>query len=522
MPVPIIPKVYQEFPIEGSFVFENESIANNKAFPITIEYLCDFLHLDVKSKGRISLEKVEGMEEEEYSLKITEERIIIKASFDKGAFYGSVSLRQLLPREVEKAGIKNGMNVSATEINDKPEFKYRGFMFDVARHFFDKNEIKRMIDLISLYKFNALHLHLSDDQGFRLDIKKYPLLKEISTKRSGSEYQGAFLKNTIKVDKIVHEGYYTETDIKEIVDYASKRFVEVIPEIDVPGHIQAVLAAYREYSCLNQKIDVRKEWGISKEVLCIGNEDAILFAVDLIREVKKLFPSSSFHIGGDECPTTRYKKCPKCLKLMEEENIKDVKDLQNYFTDRLSFILSKEGMNIRVWNEALNPSLSDNVTVQYWISKNKNEVLEAIKKGTKVIASPFQKYYLDYTYPLFSLEETYEYNPYFDELEGEAKENIIGVETPIWTEWVADRKRLDFQVFPRAIAVAESGWTAPKEKNYNDFLYRLDSSLKRLDIIDVNYAPKECYLQKTSSRLWKSFLNKDHPSNLEYKKWNKR
>lgn len=517
----IIPKVNSYKESNEFFVFSNDSIESNPKFIKSISYLKNLMRIDEKSNSRIKFVLDSSLGKEEYILRINKEEIIISASSDRGAFYGVISLRQLLPISVEKNGIKNGDAIETVEIKDEPEFEYRGFMFDVARHFHPKEEVMRMLDLIALYKFNSFHFHISDDQGFRLDIPKYPKLKEISSKRKRSLIKGTLLKNTYVFEEKAYEGCYSESDIEEIIKYADDRFVKVIPEIDVPGHTQAILAAYPEYSCQDAKVEVRDTYGISKTVLCVGNDEAFDFIHDLIKEVARIFHTNQVHIGGDECPTSSYKKCPKCISLMKREGIKDIKKLQAYFTDKLALTLKKDNIKVRVWNEAISEKLLEDVSIQYWMAKKPEVVLNKIKEGSKVVVSPFLNYYLDYTYKLFSLRDTYLFNPYLDELNGEYKENILGVEAPIWTEWVRDRNRLDFQVFPRLIAVSESAWTSPLNKSYDDFLKRLDENLKRLDALDVNYAKKDCYSQETDKKCWaKLAFGKDHPSNTEYYKWN--
>lgn len=523
----VIPKPLYSETVKGSFIFNPlDTIKESKDFPISLSFLSDFLKIKVNPSGRINFSLDKSLSEEEYILDIKESSITITASSDHGAFYGVQTLRQILPPVVESMGVGNAMLVEGITIKDKPEYSYRGFMFDVARHFFDKEEVKRMICLISLYKFNTLHLHLSDDQGFRLDIKKYPKLKEISTKRSGSEVKGFYTKKSIVIDDKEVKGYYTQEDIDDILMCAKEHFVKVIPEIDMPGHLQAALAAYPEYLCKPREIEVRKTWGISNEVLCIGNPESILFAHDISIEVLKMFHSDTIHIGGDECPTSSYEKCPKCKKLMKDEGIKNIKDLQGYFTEKLSFILTKEGYKVRVWNEAISSKLPKEVEVQYWNDKKPSKIFDKIKEGTKVIVSPFMSYYLDYTYTIFDLENTYNFDPHYKELGGLYKENILGVEAPIWTEWVKDRERLDFQVFPRLLAVSEGGWTPQTKKDYNDFIYRLDANSLRLNILGVNEAPKECYMQKkiemSKLKTLSMYLKlNDHPSNTEYYKFKK-
>jgi len=518
--VSIIPKPLEVKELNGKLKLDkNIAIEENSLFPKTVKYLKELFNCS-GNNIMVSFVKDESFKDEEYSLTI-DNSIIIKANKDIGAYYAYLTLAQIIPIDFD---LDKGFDIDKVYIHDLPEFEYRSFMLDVCRHFFTKDDVFKYIDQMAKLKYNVFHFHLSDDQGFRLDLKKYPKLKEISSKRAQTIITNNFNPFVKKeYDGIPHEGYYTEKDIKEILKFASDRFIKVIPEIDCPGHTTAINAAYPEYLCNPRDIKVKEEWGIAPDVMCIGNENTIPFIKDIIVEVSKLFETDVVHIGGDECPTITYKKCPKCQAYMKEHNIKNVKDLQASFTINLSLELKKAGIQTIVWDEAISNDMPSDTFFQYWRGKYIKKNFDCIKNGHKVIASPFFNYYLDYVFPLFDLKDTYNFDPYYTKHLGkEFKNNVYGVEAPLWCEHVKTLDKAFFQAFPRAIAVIEAGWTKPELKNYEDFLNRLEVYLKRLDKDNITYSPKECYMQKRKSYLSLlkyAFSKYDFASDTEYKKY---
>jgi hexosaminidase len=413
--------------------------------------------------------------EEEYRLDISEHSLNLSARTDRGAFYGVQTLIQLLDYENGKYFFPE------IYIEDAPHFEYRGFMLDIVRHFFDKQEIMRLIELVSLHKFNYFHLHLTDDQGWRIESEKYPRLQEIASRR-----RGTILKNGT-IDGVPHYGYLKKEELKEIVEYAKKHHLEVIPEIDMPGHMNALIAAYPELLCegVSERPEVRTSWGISKNILCAGNEKTYAMLEDLLLEIIEIFPSRYIHLGGDEAPKNNWKGCSRCQQKIKQENLKDEEALQAYFMNHFRKFLEKHNKTVIGWNDGLHPDLHQDIIIEYWKPGTRKAVINAANSGRKVIMSDFLHLYLDYPYAMTPLAKTYAFEP----LKGlERPENILGVEAPIWTEWVPNRDKLDFQVFPRLAAVAEIAWTAPELKDYDSFVNRLQHLYTIYQRRGVNYA----------------------------------
>ncbi|MHA1331635.1 MAG: beta-N-acetylhexosaminidase [Candidatus Hodarchaeales archaeon] len=429
--------------------------------------------------------------EEGYKIEVNKNIVQLSSFHAKGIFYAIQTLRQLLPVEIElKTRINFDWSIPGVKITDFPRFPWRGFMFDEGRHFHGKKVVKRMLDLMVLHKLNIFHWHLTEDQGWRIEIKKCPKLTEIGSRRSKSQIGGdrSFIKK--KFDEKPHEGFYTQDEIKEIIEYAKKRFITIVPEFDVPGHSQAALAAYPEYSCTGGPFEVATTWGIKKDVFCLGKDSTFKFIQDIFTEIIQLFPSPYIHIGGDEAPTKRWEECPDCQKRLKEESFEEFKSIQHYFTKRITDFLIKKGKKPIGWNEILTEKVQDldiNVISQHWL-RDDNKVLEHLRHGRKIIISRFFYYYLDYPYIMTPLRKTFEFEPVPAALEEEYHQNILGVEAPLWTEWVPNIDRIDWQVFPRLTAVAESGWTPKENKDYSSFRKRLKFFLRRLDLLGVKYA----------------------------------
>jgi hexosaminidase len=362
-------------------------------------------------------------------------------------------------------------------------------MLDESRHFFGKDIVKKLLDQMARLKLNKFHWHLTDDQGWRIEIKKYPLLTEIGSKRKGT------ITPRNKLDGIPVSGFYTQNDLKEIIAYAAERFIVIIPEIDVPGHTTALLASYPELSCTDGPFEVSTHFGIHKEVCCIGKEETFEVVQGILNEIIEIFPSEIIHTGGDETPTRRWKRCPICQERLEKEELEKEGDLQIYFTNRIADYLSSKGRRLMGWNEILNEKLSNKAVCQYW-TFNFDTVLDHIRKGRDVIMSEMSAVYLNYPYKLIPLSKTYLYDPIPKNLEEKYHSYILGLEACLWAEFIPNIKRLEWQAFPRLIAVAETGWTPKKKKNFQSFLMRLDFYLKRLSYNEINFAKKEEFEKK--------------------------
>ena len=466
-------------PLPKEMIIENGTFELNKS--ISIEYddlfniegefleriLSDQFKLETGQNGKVlSLKKMNNYIKEGYQLKVNRNDISIEASSREGIFYGIQTLIQLM--ELNK--YENDIELPTCKINDSPSFKHRGMLLDCCRHFFDKKVIKKYIDLLAQYKMNKLHWHLTEDQGWRIEIDKYPKLTSIGSQRKDSSG--------------VYEGYYTKENIKEIVDYAKNKHIEVIPEIEFPGHSQAAIAAYPQLSCTGKPIDVATEWGVFKDIYCAGNDSVFTFMEDVLSEVIELFPSSFIHIGGDEAPKTRWENCPKCQKRMLEENLKDEHELQSYFIKRIEKYLNSRGKTLIGWDEILEGGLAKNAVVQSW--RGMNGGIEAAKHGNKVIMSPTSHAYFDYSIKSTDMKQVYHFDPIPTELDSIQKQLVLGGECNLWSEHIPDEKKLDEMVFPRMLAMSEVLWSYPKERNYDAFLARADNHAHLLRSYGVN------------------------------------
>jgi hexosaminidase len=370
-------------------------------------------------------------------------------------------------------------------IEDWPRFRWRGFMFDEGRHFHGKQTVRQLLDLMALHKLNVFHWHLTEDQGWRIEIKKYPRLTEVGARRAGTN-------KTIlgkRHDGIPHGGFYTQEEIREIVAYAAERHITVVPEIEIPGHSLAALAAYPELSCTGGPFEVATHFGIFPDIYCAGKESTFTFLQDVLDEMMQLFPSPYIHIGGDEAPKKRWIACPDCQRRIREQGLEDEHALQVYITNRIGKYLESKGRRLMGWNQILEPGLSKDAVVQYWFGDQK-KLVEAIKiERRKVVMSTYLDTYLDHSYSLMPLSRAYRYDPVPPGFSAEDEACILGLEFPLWTEWVPTRARLDYQAFPRLTAMAETGWTPKEQKDYTDFRKRLEGFLERLDRLGIGYAP---------------------------------
>ena len=484
---------------KGYFTLSDEIIIQfDEKFIKVANYLKDFaknyLHINFGfsqpySKHEKLLQIIQSDEEippEGYLLNINHDSIQIGAKTSKGAFYGIQSLIQL---------VINDSKIPNVSIIDYPRFVWRGFMLDEARHFFGMQEVKRLLDVMALYKFNIFHWHLTDDQGWRIEIDEFPLLSEISSKRKGTSKGSRKLMADLdgdnkKIDWIPVSGLYSKNQIREIIRYANDRFITVIPEIDFPGHVQAVLAAYPELSCTGGPFEVSVKFGVHKDVFCIGKEKVFDFSKKVFQEIMKLFPSKIIHAGGDEVPVRRYKNCLDCQALMKREHLTDEKQLQPYFTDKIARFFNENDRILMGWNEILNDKLPLDIISQFWAG-DFNITLEHLKKGRKTVMSDMRYVYLNYPYKLNPISQTYNYDPIPEKLARDYHANILGIEACLWSEYVPDIETLEYQVFPRLIAVAETGWTLKENKNYDSFENRMPFTLKILETMKVKYAKSD-------------------------------
>ena len=536
--ISVIPKPVKVIIREGNFILTAQTkiesdpklkdvaeYFNNLISPATGFYLeISDLTIGLTKSNTIYLKfngELGNLGEEGYCLKINQKRIILTANKSVGIFHGIQTIRQLLPREIEKKKEISGIDwsIPSIEIKDYPRFSWRGYMLDEGRHFLGKDAVKHILDLMALFKMNVFHWHLTEDQGWRIEIKKYPRLIEVGSMRNRTQV-GGFLSK--KMDNTPHKGYYTQKEIKDIVSYADSLFIKVIPEIDMPGHSKAALAAYPEHSCTGGPFEVSTTFGIKKDVFCVGKESTFKFANEILEEIIRIFPSEIIHIGGDEVPKKRWQNCPVCQKRIEIMHLSSEKELQGYFTDRIKKFLSSHGRRTMGWNQILNNKSSGVIIAQKWLFGQKL-INKHLMKGGNVVFSQFGSTYLDYSYKRTALSKVYRYEPAPRKLNKEYYKNILGIEAPLWTEWVRNVKELDWQTFPRLIAIAETNWTPKENKNFKSFKKRLEYLLKRLDTYGVHYAKKSEYQPSFIRRLF-GFLTIFHEpkrSSLYSKKLNK-
>ncbi len=457
---------------------------------------------------------------EGYVLDIGPNGIQIRAGSPNGLFYGAQSLRQLLPIAAERGATPQPVELPCLHIEDAPRFEHRGFMLDVSRHFFDTTEIKRILDLMALHKLNRFHWHLSDDQGWRIEIKKYPRLTEVGAWRKNSQISG-WIFNKAEFDEIPHGGFYTQAEIREIVAYARANFIEVIPEIGMPGHATAAIAAYPQLGCGGQAVEVRSAVTTFSNPICVGQEFVFEFLENVLAEVGDLFPFGSIHIGGDEVNKKAWKKCPHCQQRLREQGLKNGSDLQMYFENRLVSILKKQNRRVIAWNEVLHDQLDPDVINQYWIFTGRKKTLADLKKGRKTIISDVSSLYLDYSFKVVELLRTYNFEPHYPELSQTEAANILGVEAPLWSEYVDSRERMDWNMFPRLSAVCEMAWSQRQRRSFPDFLERLEPFEARLRALGVQPATRECYMKyphlSRLPQLLRLLLVGDHPASAEYR-----
>lgn len=427
---------------------------------------------------------------EAYTININNKNIKISGLTSTGVFYGVQTLRKSLP-------ICNATNnpiiLPAAEIKDAPRFKYRGMMLDCSRHFFSIDFIKKFIDLIALHNMNTFHWHLNDDQGWRIEIKKYPKLVEIGSVRTGT----VMGRNSDVDDSIKYGGYYTQEQCREIVEYARQRHITVIPEIDMPGHMKAALASYPNLGCTGGPYKVGHNWGVYYDVLCIGNEDTFKFVEGVLDEVIDIFPSKYIHIGGDETPTKRWSECSKCEKIMQKEGL-PINKLQAYFTNRIEKYLNSKGRSIIGWDEILDGDINKSATIMSWRGIEPGE--KGAKMGHDVIMSPTSYCYFDYAQtkeqysePLtqvhaLDVEQVYSLDPAPKTMSEESKKHILGVQANLWTEYISNPNLATYMLLPRMAALSEVQWTSPAQKDFKQFKIRATRLSKLYDKYGYIYA----------------------------------
>lgn len=525
----IIPKPVSLETANGRFLVDNNTkVSADKDLENEGAYLAEMLShassatVSTGEAGNIQLKLDDTIDNEEgYKLSVSYDQITISGKTAKGVFYGIQTLRQLMPASIESKDSKTAeLTIPAVTINDNPRYQYRGMHLDVARHFFPVDFVKKYIDLIALHKMNTFHWHLTEDQGWRIEIKKYPKLTEIGAWRNGTiidHHPGT------GNDQKHYGGFYTQEEVKDIVAYATERHVTVIPEIELPGHSSAAIAAYPSLSCFPDEPTVvtndmmsekgkeiiaggtpkivQETWGVFDDVYCAGKDETFAFLQDVLDEVIPLFPSDYIHIGGDECPKANWEKCPNCQKRMKDEGIHDEHELQSYFITRIEKYLNSKGKNIIGWDEILEGGLAPNATVMSW--RGTKGGIEAAKQKHDVIMTPGHSCYFDH-YQVKTKEEkeneplaiggnttvadVYAYEPMPEELTEEESQYILGAQANVWTEYMETTDYVEYMILPRMAALSEVVWTPKADKNWEDFHARLQHFANRYDALGLNYA----------------------------------
>ena len=526
----IIPKPLKMELLTGKFLVDsNTKIVSSEVLKNEGEFLAGMLSaatgetvaFSSEGKGNIVLKLDDTIENEEgYALNVAFDKIEISGKNAKGVFYGIQTLRQLMPASMEAGdGTLKELTIPSVAIKDNPRYKYRGMHLDVARHFFPVDFIKKYIDLIAMHKMNTFHWHLTEDQGWRIEIKKYPKLTEVGAWRNGTivgHHPGT------ENDQKKYGGFYTQEDIKEIVAYATEKHVTVIPEIELPGHSSAAIAGYPNLSCFpDEKTTVHNDmmseaskeaqangtvkivqetWGVFPDVFCAGKEETFAFLQDVLDEVIPLFPASYIHIGGDECPKDNWKKCPSCQARIKAEGLKDEHHLQSYFITRIEKYLNSKGKNIIGWDEILEGGLAPNASVMSW--RGTEGGIEAAKQKHDVVMTPGHSCYFDHYQVLkadkdkeplaiggeLPVEKVYAYEPTPEELTVEEQKYILGAQGNVWSEYMETTDYVEYMILPRMTALSEVVWSSKESRDWEGFKNRLHHLKDRYDALQLNYA----------------------------------
>jgi len=486
-------KVYYEQGLQREAQFLSEY------FNDILGYGLDVQEYQGQANGILLKVEPEGFEQAEaYEIDIAPKQMVIKGADAAGVFHGVQTFRKSLP--IPAADTKVPVFFPCGTIRDWPNFGYRGMHLDPCRHFMDLDSVKIYIDMLALHNMNQFHFHLSEDQGWRVEIKKYPELTEIGAYRDGT----VIGHNGNLYDTIRHGGFYTQDELRDLIQYAAERHINIIPEIDLPGHMQAALACYPQLGCTGGPYEVWKRWGVSEDVLCAGNEEAMLFVEDVLNEVMDLFPSPYIHIGGDECPKVRWEQCPKCQAKIKELGIKgddrfSKEDyLQSYVMNRMAKVVEARGRRVIGWDEILEGNVSETAIIMSW--RGTEGGIEAARKGHDVIMAPYSHLYFDYyqsddiaSEPMciggyLPVSRVYEFQPLPEELTPEEQKHIIGVQANIWTEYIASFNHVQYMAMPRMDALTELQWNNPEERNFDAFVERCRHMAELYDLYHYNYA----------------------------------
>ena len=503
----IIPKPQKFEKLGGEFsvnsetkVFADQQFAPQAQYFVGLVRECSGLELSFTNdieEAQVIVSFTAGVAAEGYVLMISNGVLTVSAEQVSGCFYAVETLRQIFALDTAH----ETLTCNNCYVEDAPKFAYRGLSVDICRHFFPIDTLKQIVDLMSRVKLNKLHLHLSDDQGFRIEIEKYPLLNTVSATRSGSE---VLSDGKRFVDDVEVSGYLTKAEAKALVAYAAERQVQIVPEIDVPGHALAILAAYPELGCEGASYEVRKKWGISKDILCAGNDDTYQFIKDVLDEICDVFPDELVHLGGDEAPKDRWCNCKKCREKLSELKLSDFEQLQTYMVEQLRTHLEAKGRRVICWNDGLYKDASPQIISQVWKPFTRRQGIKAANDGRQTIMSPLFNMYFDYPYAMTPLRKTFAFNATRGVKPGQ-RQNVLGVEGAMWTEYVASEQKLYFNLLPRMLALAECAWG----NNNGDFTKRASGYVGLYDKLGLTYYKKATQKSHKNLLVVKKFFKKN-------------
>lgn len=479
-----IPKCLKETPRNGQTLPPVTGVSLPSGLEGALEGALAMLALggaqEAGTTARVTLDGSLGPEA--YEIDCSEEGVAVRAGGEAAAVYAAATLRQL--------AAEHGGRLPCCKIEDAPRFGWRGLSLDVCRHFFPIGTVYRLVDLMAYYKYNRLHLHLSDDQGFRFESERYPLLNDVGS------YRASTLKkrgSAAAQDGVRHGGYYRKRELRALVRYAKARGIEIVPELDLPGHALAILAAYPALACYTEPVEVATYFGVSdfsKKLFCAGSGQTFAFLCSLLDEMLEVFPFEYVHIGGDEAVKAEWKRCPNCQQVLREQGLKNERELQGYLLNRVSAFLKERGRRAIVWNDGLCGNLDPEAVTQFWMPffGESARTARRINAGGRAIMSHCLHVYYDYPYALTPLVKTYRYEPCLRKIRAKGAANVLGVEAAVWTEWIDSEEKLFFNVLPRLAATAETGWAAQNGRRYPDFLRRLLPHYALYEALGLNYA----------------------------------
>ena len=467
-----IPQVRQQRLLQGTLTLNRTQAAFDTALEHAKEGVLAMLSLGEASpamEGTVAgFRQNPALDAEQYRILADGNGVFVEAGDVAGAVYAAATIAQLCA--------EHGGQLPYCAIDDAPEKPWRGFLFDICRHFFPMRTVKSVVDLLAYYKYNRLHLHLTEDQGFRMESERFPRLDSVGSFRTSTVKKHA---DNAGADGVPHGGYYTKAELRELVRYAKARGIEIVPEIDMPGHALSIIAAYPELACVNEPAEVATRFGVtdfSKKLFCAGSERTYDFLFSLLDEALEVFPFEYIHIGGDEAVKSEWKRCERCQQTMREHGLANERELQGYLLNRVIEHLKSRGRKAIVWNDGLCKTLSQDAVSQYWTPwflETQTRTTRRVNAGGQAILSPYLYTYYDYPYAMTPLKKTYDYRATLRGLRQANEKSILGVEAAIWTEWVDTEEKLFFNTLPRLAATAETGWTARANRGYAGFLQRL-------------------------------------------------